>query len=119
VSVGGEFDVNYQATASGSTGYMNLLGGTLNVTGPVTVGHARMDTSPSDLCAQVNQTGGTLTSGGSMTIGLLGAAQSVYNASGGRLSASSGLVVGNQGNGVLNISGTGNVSISGTAGLAI
>ncbi len=53
-----------------------------------------------------------------MTIGLLGAAQSVYNASGGRLSASSGMIVGNQGNGILNVSG-GNISISGTAGLAI
>ena len=118
ISVGGELDVNYQATASGNTGYLNLQGGTLAVAGPVIVGHARMDSSPSDTCAQVNQSGGTLSSGGLMTIGLLGAAQSVYNASAGRLSASSGMVVGNQGNGVLNVSGA-NVSISGTAGLAI
>ncbi len=118
LSVGNELDVNYQANASNNTGYLNLQGGTLNVTGPVTIGHARMDSSPSDICAQVSQSGGTLTSGGLMTVGLLGAAQSVYNASGGRLAASSGMVVGNQGNGILNVSGD-NISISGTAGLAI
>ncbi len=116
VGIGGELDVNYQATASGSTGYLNLQGGSLGVNGPVTVGHARMDTSSSDTCALVNQTGGTLTSGGPMTIGVSGLAQSIYNAGGGRLAASSGLTVGGQGNGVLNIS-AGNVAVTGTASI--
>ena len=118
VGVGNELDVNYQATNSNATGILNLQGGSLGVTGPVTVGHARMDTSSTDTCALVNQTGGTLTVGGPLTIGLIGAAQSIYNASSGKLSASGGLIVGSQGNGVLSISG-GNVTITGTNTLSI
>ena len=73
MTVGGELDVNYQATASGSTAYLNLQGGTLSVAGPTVVGHARMDTSPADTSAQVTQSGGLLAAGGPMTIGQLGA----------------------------------------------
>lgn len=93
VSVGGELDVNYQATASGITANLSLQGGTLSVTGPMVVGRARMDTSPADTSALLTQTGGLLMASGSMTIGQLGLAQSIYNASGGRLTASSGLRV--------------------------
>jgi fibronectin-binding autotransporter adhesin len=116
VSLAGELDVNYQATNTGSTGILNLQGGSLGVGGPVTVGHARMDTSSTDTCALVNQTGGTLTAGGLITIGLSGQAQSIYDASGGRLAASDGLAVGAQGNGALNIS-AGNVAVTGTVSI--
>ncbi len=121
ISIGNELDVNYQATASGSasTAYLNLQGGTVSVAGPVTVGHARMDTITTDTSAVVNQSGGLLTAGGPMTIGLFGVAQSIYNASGGQLTGSGGLTVGAQGNGVLNISGSGNVAVAGTGGLSI
>ena len=115
----GTLAVNYQATASGDTCYLNLQGGTFSVVGPVTVGNARMDTSPADTNALVTQTGGTLSAGGPMTIGLIGAAQSIYNASGGRLTAAGGLVVGGQGNGAFNISGAANVAITGTSTLSI
>jgi fibronectin-binding autotransporter adhesin len=114
-----ELDVNYHAAVSGYTGYLNLQGGTVNVSGPVTIGHSRMETSPADVNSLVNQSGGTLTAGGIMTIGLSGLARSIYNITGGAVVANDGLIVGAQGNGVLNISGSGNVLVSTTAGLSI
>ena len=119
VNVGNALDVNYGATASGSTAFLNLQGGTLSVAGAAIIGRARMDTSPADTSAQVNQTGGLFQATGQVIIGQTGLAQSLYNVSGGTLAASAGLTVGAQGDGVLNISGSGNVVVSGTAGLSV
>ena len=46
VNVSNELQVNSQATAGGSTAYLNLQGGTLSVAGAAVVGGARMDTQP-------------------------------------------------------------------------
>jgi autotransporter-associated beta strand protein len=119
VNIGGELDINFQSTASGYGSTLNLQGGTLTVSGPMTVGHARMDTSPSDTNALVMQTGGLPSAGGTMTIGLLGVAQSIYNISGGQLTATGGIIVGAQGNGVLNITGSASLVSTGSGNLFI
>ena len=61
--------MNFQATASGSTSYLNLQGGTLSVTGSDGRRPRPHERKPADTSAQVNQSGGLLTAGGPMTIG--------------------------------------------------
>ena len=106
--------MNFHASVSGYTGVLNLQGGTVNVGGPMNVGYARMETSPTDTNAVVNQAGGTLTVNGAMSVGLSGVAQSIYNASGGALTANNGLTVNTLGNAVFNVSGSANVSVPGS-----
>jgi hypothetical protein len=77
-----------------------------------------MDTSPSDTNALVTQTGGVV-SAGTLTVGLLGVAQSIYNISGGQLTAAGGIIVGAQGNGVLNITGSASLVSTGSGDLFI
>ena len=52
-----------------------------------------MDTSPTDISAEVNQ-GGGLFKAGQITIGQLGLGQGIYNSNGGTLMAANGLAVG-------------------------
>jgi autotransporter-associated beta strand protein len=78
------------------------------------------------MSAAVYQSGGTATLSGKATVGYNGTALSFYDISGGMLNANGGLLVGGnlgngngQGNGLVDIAGSGVVNITGGAGLQI
>jgi autotransporter-associated beta strand protein len=119
VSVGGELDVNFNSTGPWGPSMLTLTGGSLGVTGPTVIGRAQMNLDPSNTSAAFYQSGGTATLGGLVTVGYAGTATSLLDISGGAASAAAGLVVGNQGNGTVNIHGSGSLSVAGTQGLVI
>jgi autotransporter-associated beta strand protein len=122
----GELDVNYQNT-SGNSSTLTLTGGSLHVINQTFIGRAALHTDPSTTSAAVYQSGGGVTLSQKATVGFNGTAASLYDISGGTLSANGGLLVGGnsgngsngQGNGVVNIHGSGIVNISGGQGLQI
>ena len=89
--IGGEIAIGYSKDFSGSgvtagtTGTLNVSGGTLATSGFFLVGR--------DALGFVNQTGGTV-SGGNFGIGYQGGAGGTYNISGGTLTGASTLIVG-------------------------
>src|SRR5262249_40668142 len=91
-----QLDLNYPGTSAASAAFRNRWAGTLKVQGRVITGYARMDTGRSDICGQVNQTGGTLSPGGPMPIGFLVPALSTSTPTAGRFSGSSVFFAGNQ-----------------------
>jgi fibronectin-binding autotransporter adhesin len=122
VSVAGDLDVNYLNTG-GIASTLSLESGSLTVTGQMYVGRAAVRTDPSNVCAAVNQSGGTAILNGLLTVGYAGLATSLYDISGGTLSANGGLLVGGnpantQGNGLVNLHGSGTVNVYGS-GLVI
>ncbi len=112
-TVGGELDVNYQATRTNDTSRLTLKSGVLTVTGATYIGRAKMLGGASDYSAKVLQSGGTATYSGSFTIADAGTAKSLYDLTGGTLTANAGLIVGNLGNGQFNVSGSGSATING------
>jgi autotransporter-associated beta strand protein len=120
VSVGGELDVNNNVTSlSGTPCTLTLTSGSLTVSGAANIGNATMRTDPSNASAALYQSGGSATMNSVATVGKNGIATSVYDISGGSLSASAGLVVGGAGNGSLLIHGSGAVNVSGGSGLVV
>jgi fibronectin-binding autotransporter adhesin len=119
VNVGGELDINYQATRTGDTSTLAISSGALTVTGQTYVGRATMQGGASDYSAKILQTGGTTTFNNLISVGQNGTAKSLFDISAGTANANAGLVVGNQGNGNLNIHGSGSMTVSGGSGLII
>lgn len=117
VTVGGELDVNYQVTRAGDTSNLELQSGSLSVTGPTVIGAARMEGA--DYSAKLLQTGGSATFTGLVTVGKLGTAKSLYDISGGTMTADNGMEVGRQGNGALKISGSSGVTVAIDGGLKV
>ncbi len=90
--------------------------GTLEVSGMATVTADRINMGGAGSTATVNQTGGTVTSNNWVAIANFGAGgTATYNISAGSVSANNGnFAVGQEGNGTLNVSGTGAVSQAGS-----
>ena len=103
----GELWVGNGAGGTGTAGTLNLSGGTLNVNNWLAVGRNSAQ-------GVVNMTGGNLTKAGGATTALtlagIGTAQTgTFNQSGGNLTNTASLTwIGETGNGVYNLSGTGN-----------
>ena len=116
LSVGGNLDLNYQNTV-GNASTLTLTGGSLVVSGKTYIGEATMRTGPGTTRAAFYQSGGMANFKGATTVGDNGTATSLLDISGGSLAVTAGLVVGNQGNGVVNIQGSGILSVTG--GLSI
>jgi len=122
-----ELDVNFQGTSAASPSVLTFTGGSLSVSGQTYIGRAATLGDSSTTSAAVYQSGGTATFSGLITVGYNGTASSLYDIDGGVLTASAGLLVGGnsgngnsgQGNGVLNIHGSGTVNVSGGSGLLI
>jgi len=115
VTANGGGDPNFGiGQAVGGTGTYNLSGGTVNSTvGNFNVGSFGNGT--------FNQTGGTVNSAGWTIIGRRVGVTGTYNLTGGTLNQTFGgakLYVGEEGTGVLNISGTGVVNATGGVGIS-
>ncbi|HYG22688.1 MAG TPA: autotransporter-associated beta strand repeat-containing protein [Verrucomicrobiae bacterium] len=96
------------AQSGGSTGTVNLSGGTISVGSETWIGEAGNGT--------MNQTGGAVWSTNWVTIGRNGGSTGVYNISAGslnELNSGNRLIVGENGNGTLNISGSAQVTAAG------
>jgi autotransporter-associated beta strand protein len=119
VSVGGGLDVNHQATGAWGPSTLTLTGGSLSVTGATMIGRAQVNLDPSNTSAAFYQSGGAATLSGLVTVGNAGTATSLLDISGGTMTAAAGLVIGNRGNGGLNVHGPGLLSVAGTQGLVI
>lgn len=105
-SVTGDFNISDVGT---STGTLNLKdSGTINVTN-VYIG------KNSSTTGNFSQTGGTFSSGSFVSIGRFFASNGTVDVSAGSLSSTSVIVVGEEGNGTLNVSGTGTVTANGDA----
>jgi hypothetical protein len=97
--------------AAGSTGAFNLSGGLVTIAGNVGSGFADGDLIVGDVGnATMTQTGGSLSATDEIIIGLADVSTAVVNVSGGDFKADGrSILVGFDGNGTLNVSGTGNV----------
>ena len=119
VNVGGELEVNVQATAPANPSTLTITGGSLHVAGQTIIGGAQALTGPNTTSAAVYQSGGTATLSGQTTVGDNGTATSLYDINGGVLNVTGsgdlrvGGASGGQGNGLLNIQGSAVVSVSG------
>jgi T5SS/PEP-CTERM-associated repeat protein len=97
--------------AAGSTGNFKLSGGLVTIAGNVGSGFADGELIVGDVGnGTMTQTGGTLAASDEIVIGLAEGATGVVNVSGGDFKADGrSILVGFDGNGTLNVSGTGNV----------
>ena len=102
---------------SGAVGTYNLFGGILNLAGGYNLQPGSYGTGT------FNQSGGTNIVGGWPSIGRFGTGSGTYNITGGYFiqngAGGQAILVGEQGTGSLNISGTGTVVSHGTSGLGI
>ncbi len=96
--------ISFVGLDAGSTGTVNINGGTWNANSSMYVGYSGNGT--------LNMTGGTLAMGtyGTLTLGLYAGGSGLANISGGNLTGS-GLNVGSGSNGTLNLSGNGTISV--------
>lgn len=98
--------------AAGSTGNFNLSGGTVYIDGVVGSGFANGDLIVGDVGnATMTQTGGDLTATDEIIIGLADVSTATVSVSGGTFATTGrSILVGFDGNGTLNVSGTGAVT---------
>lgn len=105
-SLSGDFNISDVGT---SVGFLNLKdSGVINVTN-VFIG------KNSGTTGTFNQTGGSFSSTSFITIGRYTASNGIINISGGSMTTTASMFVGEQGEGTLNVSGTGTVTVSGDA----
>jgi fibronectin-binding autotransporter adhesin len=99
---------------AGATGVYNLSGGTVTMDSNLQVGASGTGT--------LNMTGGTINNTGWLVVGRFTGGNGTANVSAGQIlhnNAGTSIIVGEQGTGVLNISGTGLVSVNSPVGLRV
>jgi autotransporter-associated beta strand protein len=113
-STDGDFNISDVDTSQGT---INLSGnGTISSTGQIFIG------KNTNTSGTVNQSGGTFNVANWVSVARFSSCTGALNVSGGtfnQTTAAQGIIVGEEGNGVFNISGTGAVNITADAGLLV